>query len=76
MQELKTSLLPVLSRVPGWPGARQMLLASSKETRALCNQQPQVFSWYSARLSLLCTLLLHSNIFFRLEGERALMDAH
>lgn len=51
MQELKTSLLPVPSQAPGQPGDRHMLLASSKETRALCNQQSQVSLGVPARLS-------------------------
>lgn len=65
-QELKTSLLPV----PSWPQVslmtdRHMLLASSKETRALCNQQSQASSWCLLPGSLpLCTLLLRSNILF------------
>lgn len=81
MQELKTSLLsaPRGSRVR-LATDRHMLLASSKEARALYNQQSQVFlgvpAWHSLSLfAPLSTLEYLISFGFR-ERERALTDAH
>lgn len=62
-QELKISLLsaPRGSRVR-LATDRHMLLASSKEARALYNQQPQVFLGVPTRLALSAPLSQHSHI--------------